>query len=235
MAEWYGVDQETYLEGVEWASVELADFRRAAYTMREADIYEVVDAREDGSLTDGSLRGVQLDEINLAGCDLSGAVLPAANFNGAILLRGDFSGADLSEATFIEADMEMVNLTGANLRQAVLAYADLSRSNLQKADLSGADLEGATLVEADLTGAKVTDRELALADTLTGTTMMDGSRYDGRYRLEGDLFNAGDSGLDTEDPEQMAAWYEIETIDYQRGQQWADKNLEQIRAASSTQ
>ena len=48
-------------------------------------------------------------------------------------------------------------------------------ADLSAADLSGADLSEANLRYADLTGATVTDQQLALAWSLRGATLPDGT------------------------------------------------------------
>ena len=229
MADWYGVPLVQYHRGQEWAKEQLDDLLEAASVVEEADIEWLAKMKTNGKIENGSLRGEDLGEINLAGCDLSRAIFTGAILDDACLLRADLREADLSRASLVSADLEGANLTEANLRGADLSVAELSRANLRGADLRGADLLEASLIEADLHGALLTDGQLVLVDTLTGATMPDGSRYNGRFNLEGDLANAEETGIDVDDANQMALWYDVTLIDYQAGQSWAHRNLPSLR------
>jgi uncharacterized protein YjbI with pentapeptide repeats len=229
MAEWYGISLFQYEHGQVWAEEQLRDLLEAASVVEEADVEWLAKIRASGKLEDGSLRGEDLSEINLAGCDLSRAMLAGAVLDDACLLRADLREADLSRASLAGADLEGANLSEAILRGTDLSLAELSHANLRSADFRGADLVEASLIETNLQGAIVHDGQLALVDTLTGATMPDSSRYDGRFNLAGDLTNAEDSGIDTNDPEQMALWYDVPLVDYQAGQGWAHRNLARLR------
>ncbi|MBN1429133.1 MAG: pentapeptide repeat-containing protein [Anaerolineae bacterium] len=229
MADWYGVSLFKYQQGQKWADEQLDSLQEVAAVAEEADVDWLAEARSGGKLEDGSLRGEDLSEINLSGCDLSRAVLAGVILDDAYFLRADLREADLSRASLVGADFEGANLMEAVLRGADLSAAELSRSNLQGADLRGADLLEASLIEANLQGAIVTDGQLVLVDALTGATLPDGCRYNGRFNLEGDLANAGETGIDINDAEQMALWYDIPLSDYQAGQNWARRNLPSLR------
>ena len=92
------------------------------------------------------------DEVNLYGADL----------HDACLRQIDLRNADLRKADLSEANLENTNLSGANLHQA---------------DLTGANLTGTNLNGANLTGAIVTNEQLAVAKSLKGTTMPDGTKH----------------------------------------------------------
>lgn len=229
LAEWYGVTVEQYQRGQDWAEAQLDDLLEAASVIEEAEIEWLAEMRSNGRLDDGSLRGEDLSEINLAGCDLSRSILAGAILDEACLLRADLREADLSRASLVGADLDGANLTEAILRGADLTTAELSRANLQSADLRGADLNEASLIEANLQGATVTDAQLVLADSLSGATLADGTRYNGRFNLEGDLVNAEDTGIDINDSGQMALWYDVPLLEYKAGQGWASRNLSHLR------
>ena len=111
---------------------------------------------------DGSRKGLLLQFLFEARLILSSANAPIVPLDRADLTRADLTGA---------------NLTGANLFGADLTWANLSR-----ADLTGADLTGAGLTEADLTGADLTraiiiTAQLAIAFSVHGTTLPDGSTH----------------------------------------------------------
>jgi hypothetical protein len=111
----------------------------------------VEELRRRDWLTDGSVRGADLEDANLRGVDLS---------------RANLRGADLRDAELQEAD-----LGGANLKEADLSYA-----NLEGARLWPARLAGAWLVEANLEGAWLRPRELAEATKLNSATLPDGTK-----------------------------------------------------------
>jgi len=60
---------------------------------------------------------------------------------------------------------------------------------------------------------------------LVDATMFDGSRYDGRFNLPGDVAQARLAGFDFEDSTAMARYYEVTLDAYSRGQEWARENL----------
>jgi hypothetical protein len=91
-----------------------------------------------------ALRGVALDNRDLAHINLSNAELPYANLNGARFYKANLLGANLFE------------IHG----RAHFSHADLSRANLCRADLSGArafstDFRGATLTAACIDGWQI--------------------------------------------------------------------------------
>ncbi|MGF1507519.1 MAG: pentapeptide repeat-containing protein [Anaerolineae bacterium] len=155
-------------------------------------------------LRDGSLRGIDLHRAIL-----DGLTLDEADFEGAL---------------FIEANLRRTSLRGANLREADFGLADLTR-----ADLTDAIVYLAHFSEADLRGAHITDQQLAQALTLAGATMPDGSRYDGRFNLSGDLAYAEGEMLLIDDPEVMADWFGVSLQRYVDGQNWFDANAERLR------
>ncbi len=160
--------------------------------MRRHDPAEAAQAvqslREAGWLHDGTLR-----RINLTGAQLAGANLIYA---------------DLEGANFTAANLQRASLSDATLRSANLGLTQLEQASLVGADLRGAALRMAYLQGADLRRAQVTDQVLAEAFALRGATLPDGSLYDGRFNLAGDLERAAAEGIDTEDAAAMQRWYE---------------------------
>src|SRR5579859_2973247 len=125
--------------------------------------------------------------ISMLHADLSGAIFTNADLRGA-----DLGGADLSGAIFTSADLRGAGLSNSVLRGADLEGADLSALPAtfpggQIPTCSGcsppnpkhvpADLSGADLSDADLLGAQVTTEQLAVAESLKGATMPDGSKH----------------------------------------------------------
>jgi uncharacterized protein YjbI with pentapeptide repeats len=172
----------------------------------EAALKALRELRRRGWLEDRSLRGVDLHEANLPGADLREADLEEANLSYSNLENADLTLAELAEAELIEA-----NLKGANLTETNFYYADL-----RGADLTGAKLDSTLLDMSDLRDALVTDEQLMQADALRGAIMPDDSDYDGRFRLEGDLFGAAEQGFDLNEPERMANFYDIPLEVYQK-------------------
>ena len=164
----------------------------------------------DANLQDVRLPGVLMRRTFLNRANLQRANLDQADLEAAHLERANLCGAHLDKANLQSADMRLTDLTGARLM----------RANLKHAHLHGALLSGADLNEADLTGAQVTDKELSQADRLHGALMMDGSRYDGRYNLLGDVAAARGNAAGV-DAAVMAAYYGIEVERYEQGQAWA--------------
>jgi uncharacterized protein YjbI with pentapeptide repeats len=164
-----------------------------------ADNQRVLQAVEElrvrGWLSDGSL-------CNVAIC-------------GALLQNADLMGADLTKV-----DLHQAHLEHALLCQANLTGAKLTRAILCDADLSGAILAGADIFKADLQNARnLTHEQLAQAKRLWGAIMPDGTTYDGRYNLDGDLEFAKWGRVNVSDPQAMADFLRIPLETYLRGQE----------------
>ncbi len=143
---------------------------------------------QNGWLTDGSLRGVNLKEANLQGADLE-----SANLQGAILCRANLQGAKLSKANLRHADLYEANLQKANLEEADLQGARLEEANLSEADFRGADLENANLRVANLQNAILREVDLHDADlyeaNLEGANLREADLHDADL-YEANLQNA---------------------------------------------
>ena len=118
------------------------------------------------------------------------------------------------------------------MERADLQGASLWRANLQGAFLERANLQGARLWWANLRETRLSGEQLAQADALLGAAMFDGSRYAGFLNLPGDTENARVYGVDTEDSEAMADFYEVSLEAYLEGQEWTRDNLEELQARS---
>jgi uncharacterized protein YjbI with pentapeptide repeats len=143
--------------------------------------------RENGWLTDGSLRGA-----SLVGADLKQVDLNRADLQGCILRNSDLQEAILTEANLPFIDLEGANLKGANLRAAKLYGVNLYRTILDYADMSAANLGLISFYDASLSGANLTNTDLKgklLVDSdLTGTILkgadLEGAKlgvYDSRF------------------------------------------------------
>jgi uncharacterized protein YjbI with pentapeptide repeats len=105
---------------------------------------------------------------------------------------------------------------------ADLSGAKLTRTNLRGANFSQADLRKADLFKADLRDAiNLTDDQLSQVKRLSFAVMPDGSPYDGRYNLAGDIEFARWGRVDVEDPAAMAYFLGISLESYLGGQQQA--------------
>lgn len=133
--------------------------------------------------------------------------LCGANLTGAHLAGRNLSRADLSEARLRAANLRDSDLRKADLHNADLSLADLRRANLREANLRGAKLWMAYLHGANLRKAQVSEAALDEAFSLRGALMPDGSRYDGRFALPGDLEAAGEEGINVTDRDAMTQWY----------------------------
>lgn len=154
----------------------------------------VAELRARGWLEDGSLRGV-------------------------LLCHAHLEGADLYRANLHNVDLHQAHLDGADLGLADLAGAKLTRATLRGANLSQAILTGADLFKADLTDARnVTLEQLAEAKRLCFATLPDGTPYDGRFNLAGDLDLARWGKVDPDDPAAMAYFLGVPLEVYLRGQ-----------------
>lgn len=114
-------------------------------------------ARDRGWLTNGKLRGVDLNRANLVR-----ALLEGANLRDTRLYEADLSDAKMRNANLERATLDAVNLRGAdlsnaNMRQASLRNADLSGANLYKANLLGTNMTGAILRDSSLKEAVFND------------------------------------------------------------------------------
>lgn len=163
----------------------------------------------DGSLVRADLKYANLEEANLADANLEGAYLTFA-----ILRKADLRSARLRGAILRNVDAQEALLLNTDLSEAKLLEADLRHARMQ-----GVLLNGASLVMANLHEARgLTDDRLKGCARLQKAVMPNGTRYDGRYNLAGDL-----EGMDPTDVSAMAAYYEISADAYQKGQAWAQE------------
>lgn len=155
----------------------------------------IEELRVRGWLHDGSLKNIPLCHAQMQYADLLGA---------------DLRKVDLHQAHLEHADLSQANLTGAKL----------SRANMQRSNLSQAILVDADLFKANLQDSRnLTDKQLAQAGRLWGAIMPDGTSYDGRYNLAGDLAFAKWGRIDINDPESMASFLRVPLETYLRGQE----------------
>lgn len=177
--------------------------------LRSPDNKRVLEAVEElrvrGWLKDGSLKNVLLCHAHLEGADLLDASMRKVDLHQAHLQWADLSMADLSSVKLSRADLQ-----GANFSQTVLDDADMYKANLRDA-------------------RNLTDEQLSRARRLYGAIMPDGSLYDGRFNLAGDIDFARWGRVDVDDPEAMASFLGVSLDVYLRGQQAA---LESSAAAS---
>ena len=145
----------------------------------------VEELRVRGWLCDGSLRGLALCHAQL-------------------------QDADLMEADLCSVDFHQGNLDFANLSKARLNNTKLNRASLQRANFDHADLTYADMYKANLRGAhNLTSEQLSTAHQLLGAIMPDGTVYDGRFDLSGDLARARWAKVNLDDAERMAEFYGV--------------------------
>lgn len=182
-------DLEDWLYGMELEDL-LNQLHNDTSSATAADVFDVLRSRN--WLENGALKGARLQGCSLAGVDLTDAVLVDADMDEVDLAKADLAGASLDEAS---------------LQDAVLRDASLTGASLERANLIGANLGGADLSMANLHEAQVDERQLRAASRLWGARLPDGSRYDGRFRLPGDLAAAREEGLDPDNERMMRDWY----------------------------
>jgi hypothetical protein len=207
---------------------------RLAREMRNRDnglaLQAVEELRANDWLSGKLLVGKHLWDANLEGANLSRVnmyriYLNRANLQSANLDKADLEAAHLEKANLRGAHLAWANLQRADLHAACLQAVRLNKADLREAHLHDADLQGADLEGTNLQGAQVYDQQLIKVNCLRGATMPDGSRYDGRFGLQGDLKIAYREQVDVNDASAMAAFFGVLLEEYQRGQSWAQEHL----------
>jgi uncharacterized protein YjbI with pentapeptide repeats len=164
-----------------------------------------------------------LEELRACG-GLEDGALVGIDLRYAHLQNADLNNADLQRVNLDMADLRWADLSGADLRGA-----HLNRTNLYGVDLRKANLQGASLIRANLSCAKnISIYQLAETNSLFGTAMPDGSIYDGRLNLIGDIEIAYLRDIDINNPESMANFYGISIEEFSRGQLWVHDHLPNI-------
>jgi len=168
----------------------------------------VAQLRENGWLTDGSLRGrvynranlqyayladADLEEVDLSGANLEEADLTKANLSKARLYKANMRNADLSETCLEGAYLERADLRGADLVETKLQGAWLVRADLRKASFSFADMSGATLYKAQLQNALFEADNLA--DAKLVKARLQGAAMSGVKLIGADLTGAKLEGV----------------------------------------
>jgi len=172
----------------------------------------VSDAKQLSDELIGLLREDGEEAIEAADMLAMAGQFRSGSMRGENLTGAQLAARNLSRADFRDTKLRAANLRDADLRKAQLNRADLSLADLRRANLNGANLVGARLWMAylhgaDLQRAQLNGHELAEAFSLRGAIMPDGTRYDGRFGLAGDVEAAADSGIDVTDPMEMSNWY----------------------------
>ncbi|MBK8029517.1 MAG: pentapeptide repeat-containing protein [Chloroflexi bacterium] len=135
-------------------------------------------------LTNISMSGLDLSDLDLTHAKLDKSDLSLAKFKGVQLSETSMRGVNLSYASLLYSTVRNVNLQNANLDGASFRSSDLSGSKLSGANLraaslndcnlTGVDLRAANLRHADLRNATLTDAVLTNAD-LRHCILPDGS------------------------------------------------------------
>lgn len=158
----------------------------------KSTLQAVEELRVRGWLTDGSLRGTALCQAQMSNADL---------------MNADLRNVDLHQANLEFADLRKARLNGAKLNRASLYHANFDQADLTYADLYKANLRGAQ---------NLTEQQLAQAHELWGAIMPDGSTYDGRFHLAGDLARARWAKVNLGDAASMAEFYGVTLEEYLR-------------------
>ena len=161
----------------------------------KSTLQAVEELRARGWLTDGSLRGCALCQAQMGNADLMGA---------------DLTGVDFHQANLEFADLRKARLNGAKLNRVSFYHANFSEADLTYADLYKANLRGAQ---------NLTSEQLASTHELLGAIMPDGSTYDGRFNLPGDIARAHWAKVNVDDSESMAEFYGVSLEAYLQARQ----------------
>jgi uncharacterized protein YjbI with pentapeptide repeats len=138
-------------------------------------------------LRGASMRGLELDRINLSNTDLQ-----YAEFYQAQLVEADFSNSNLTYVGFGEATLGRAKFVGAILHNAILMKAHLYEADFTGADLSGTQLYGANLERARLRKVNLVGQWMATANlknadlrraNLTGANLQGANLYHADLRL----------------------------------------------------
>jgi uncharacterized protein YjbI with pentapeptide repeats len=119
--------------------------------------------KRHGWLTDGSLKGINLNDANLRNAHLEDGKFAEATFNSAKLQNVDLRNADLQKSWWIGTKLEGAQLARCNLEEAKMAGADLSKVSLKYANLRKADLPHAPLTWTLLDGTNFQEANLMFA------------------------------------------------------------------------
>lgn len=201
------------LQGADLYRANLEGTNLAAVNLEDATLREAI-------LQGGYMRGINLEDANLCDANCLASVMRDARMRGADLRRANLERADLRDAQLEEVLLTDANLQGSDLRGANMRHADLHNANLAQARFSRTILEGADISEARLQGARsLTDEQLQEVSALRNATLPDGTLYNGRFHLAGDLKVAKELALDLTDCLAMAEFYGVTVEAYLQGQQ----------------
>jgi uncharacterized protein YjbI with pentapeptide repeats len=145
--------------------------------------------------------------------------LSDGSLRGIALCHAQLQSADLMEADLCNVDFHQASLDFANLSKAKLNGAKCKRASMQGVNFDHADLTFANMYKVNLRGARnLNTEQLSRANQLWGSIMPDGTTYDGRYNLPGDLAQAQWAKVNVNDPKAMAGFYGVSLEEYSQGQ-----------------
>lgn len=107
----------------------------------------------------------------------------------------------------------------------------IQRANFEGLNLKDANVNGLGLFRCNLKDVRITDEQLAQLNDLRLTYMPDGTLYDGRFCLSGDIDWARSKyGIDfmLASLETLADYYEVSAENFIEGQRWAHENLAKL-------
>lgn len=102
------------------------------------------------------------------------------------------------------------------------------RANFTGINLKKANLRGVGLYRCNLKDATIKEEQLAYLNDLRFCTLPDGTFYDGRYCLKGDIdwaLSKYKVDFNAVTLEAMADYYGVSVADFVIGQRWAKENL----------
>lgn len=105
----------------------------------------LLELKENGWLTDGTLKNAKLSNANLMNLDLSGADLEGVNLDNAELSNAILKNVNLKNARLCKTILSNANLSNSNLTDAILQGAQLYETKLNQINIENADFVNANL------------------------------------------------------------------------------------------
>jgi len=190
------------LDNAALAKQPLADVVRKLRSSEHHIVLQAIkELRMRGALFDGTLAWICLRYANLQRVDLS---------------VSNLKNADLHKANLEDTDLSHANLNGARLTRAKLQLVNLDKTSLDGASLVGANLEGAK---------NWSNEQLAQVSRMRGSILPDGTLYDGRFNLPGDLADATILHVDLNTHAAIATFYGVSLDAFLRAQEWYQTHM----------
>lgn len=167
--------------------------------------------RIKGWLTNGSIKDVLFQRTSLDQAELHQASLRNSIFLYTSLKGANINLADISNCTFTDTILENAHAHGTKFDGSIIIGETVKPENFFK----NAEFIGASFRSVNFMGVRndeITEDPSIFflsASKMRNSIMPDGTKYDGRYQLAGDVSDAINLGFDPYDEESMRKFYEI--------------------------